>query len=363
MRFVMAGGGTGGHVVPLLAVAAELRMRGHEVVFIGTRTGMEARLAPDAGYPIEWISIGGLKRVGAARWLKSAWQLPSSIWQCWRLLARLRPGAVLSLGGYVAGPAVAAAILRRIPVVAMEPNAMPGLTSRLTGRFVYRALVAFPQSLQFLPPGRGEVSGLPVREEFFAPRRREEGSKFTVLITGGSRGSRSLNRAFRESLPMFRDSSTRVRLIHQSGAAEQEECQRALRESSVDGEVTAFLRDMPGAFAQADLVVSRSGAGAAAELAAAAMPSVLVPFPFAADNHQLRNAEAMAAAGAARVVEDTDMSGERLFLEVQALERDRAALKRMGAAARTLARPGAARRAADVLEQAAKLQGDRGETH
>jgi len=347
----MAGGGTGGHVVPLLAVARELIRRGHEVVFIGTREGMEAKLVPEAGYPIEWIEIGGLKRVGLSRALKTAWQMPASIWRASRVLAKPGANAVFSMGGYVAGPVVIAAILRRTPIVAMEPNAVPGFTARRTARWTDRALLAFEEAAAYFPRGRSELTGLPVREEFFALPRRETGDRFTVLITGGSSGSRTLNRAFRESLARFRGSA--VRVLHQSGVAEQEECEKALRASGVDGEVTAFLTDMPKAFAQADLVVCRSGAGAVAEVAAAGKASVLVPFPFAADDHQSRNAEAMARAGAALVVKDAEMNGERLHREVAALAGDRAALARMGEAARRLAKPGAARRAAEILEEVA----------
>jgi UDP-N-acetylglucosamine--N-acetylmuramyl-(pentapeptide) pyrophosphoryl-undecaprenol N-acetylglucosamine transferase len=352
-RFVMLGGGTGGHVVPLLAVARELTKRGHDVVFIGTRSGMEARLVPEAGYAIEWIEIGGLNRVGTTRWLKSLWQLPVSIWRAARILGKLRPAAVLSMGGYAAGPGVAAAIARGIPVIAMEPNAMPGLTARLASRWTYRALLAFEEATSYFP-GRSELTGLPVRSEFFTVPAREKQGPFTVLITGGSRGSRTLNRAFRDSLHELANSGIPIKLCHQSGAAEEAQCAEALRQSEIDGVVSAFIRDMPSAYAAADLIICRSGAGTVAELAAAGKPSILVPFPFAADDHQMRNAEALARAGAARIVEDHELTGERLFHEITSLAGNPAALERMGAAARRLARPGAAERAADVLEEAGK---------
>jgi UDP-N-acetylglucosamine--N-acetylmuramyl-(pentapeptide) pyrophosphoryl-undecaprenol N-acetylglucosamine transferase len=321
-------------------------------VFLGTRAGIEARLAPEAGYPIEWIEIGGLKRVGLARWLKSMWQLPAGILHASRLLNRINPRAILSMGGYAAGPVVAAAILRRTPVIAMEPNAMPGFTARLTARWTWRALLAFEEAAQYFP-GRAELTGLPVRPEFFAIGERPKGEKFTVLITGGSRGSRTLNRAFRDSLPLLDHAGLPVRLCHQSGSAERDECLAALRQTGVDGAVSAFIDDMPMVYASAHLVVCRAGAGTVAELAAAGRPAVLVPFPHAADNHQMRNAEAMARAGAARIVEDHEMTGERLYREIASLAGNPEALARMSAAARRLARPGAAARAADVLEQAA----------
>ncbi len=351
--FLMAGGGTGGHVVPAIAVAEELRRRGHEVLFVGTRTGIEARLAPAKGFAIEWIEIGGLKRVGTAQVFRTLGQLPASVLQVLRLIRSRQPVGVFSMGGYVAGPVVLAAWLRRLPVIVMEPNAVPGLTNRKMGRFVTRALLGFPEAARFFPPGKSEVTGLPVRREFFdiPPKRREE--TFTVLITGGSQGSRTLNVAARQSWPLFRAAPFRVQLIHQTGVEAWAEFDAAFRAAGLAGEVVPFIDDMPGAFARADVVVCRSGAGAVAELAAAGKPSILVPFPFAADDHQLRNAEAYAQAGAARLVRDEEMTGRRLYEEVAALAGDADALDRMGRAARSLARPGADRRAADLLEELA----------
>ncbi len=356
-RFVMAGGGTGGHVLPLIAVAVELRRRGHESLFVGTREGMEARLAPEAGFRIEWIEIGGVKRVGVRKAAAAAWKLPASVARCARLLRQFRPAAVFSLGGYVAGPMLAAAAMACVPVVAMEPNAAPGLTTKLSARFVDRALVSWPETVSCFPRGRAEVTGTPIHAGFFSlpdPPRGE----FTVLITGGSRGSRTLNRAFRESWPLFH--GREVRFVHQCGRDAFDELARGFRESGLRGEVTAFIADMPAAFARAHLVVGRSGASAVAELAAAGKPSILVPFPFAADGHQRKNAESLAAVGAARVILDEEMSGRRLFDEVTAIAGDPAALARMGAAAKSQARPGAAARAADILEGIARRSGGQG---
>ena len=167
-----------------------MRQRGHEALFIGTRRGLESKLAPQAGFPIEWIEIGGLNRVGAAQTLKTLFNLPRSLLRSWTILRRTRPAAIFSMGGYVAAPVVVAAILRRVPLVVMEPNAMPGLVSRWLSRFVYRALVAFEEAQCFFPRGRSEVCGLPVRQEFFEVGERREGDTFTVLLTGGSRGAR-----------------------------------------------------------------------------------------------------------------------------------------------------------------------------
>ena len=341
----MAGGGTGGHVVPLLAVAAELRSRGREVLFIGTKTGIEARLVPDKGFPIDYIEIGGLKGVGWQKRLRTMWNLPVSTI---RALTRMKAKAVFSVGGYVAGPTVLAALMARVPVIAMEPNAVPGITNLRLGRYVRKTLLAFPEAARWFPAGRTEVTGLPVRAEFFAITSRPRGTTLRLLITGGSAGSRTLNRAARESWPLFRATGFPIHIVHQTGRDAFEETRAAFAHSGLEGEVVPFIENMPAAFASCDLVVSRAGAGAVSELAAAGKPSILVPYPFAADQHQLRNAEAFERAGAARLVLDKEMTGEKLF---EAVSDAAPRLDPMGEAARKLARPGAAKRAADLLEE------------
>ena len=350
--FLMSGGGTGGHVIPALAVARELRDRGHRVFFIGTDRGMESRLVPAEGFELRTIDIGGLNRVGVKQKIATLARLPLATIGCGR--AAREASAVFSMGGYVAGPPVLAALVRRLPVVVMEPNAVPGFTNRAIARLAMRALVSFPETARFFRPGRAELTGLPVREEFFAIRPKPRGEQLHVLITGGSQGSRTLNRASRESWPLFRAAGVAVRIVHQCGSAGVEELRRDFAASGLDGEVTPFIADMPAAFQDADLVVCRSGAGAVSELAAAGKPSILVPFPFAADDHQTRNAQAIERGGAACVVRDAEMSGERLYSLVRELAGAAGTLERMGAAARQFSRPGAARRAAEVLEEAAR---------
>lgn len=351
--FLMAGGGTGGHVIPALAVARELRQRGHEVFFVGTERGLESRLVPAEGFALERIRIGGLKRVGVQQTLATLWQLPISTLHSARLIGARHVAGVFSMGGYVAGPPVVAALLKRIPVVIMEPNAIPGFTNRRIGRFVSRALVGFPETAIYFPKGVTEMTGLPVREEFFAIQPKPRDTQLTVLITGGSQGSRRLNEVTRASWPLFRQAGFPIRLIHQAGRTQSDELRAAFARTGLAGEVVPFLSDMPRAFAQADLIVCRSGAGAVAELAAAGKPSLLVPFPFASDQHQLRNAEAFARGEAAVLVLDQDLTGEKLFQTITTLAAEPGRLERMGAAAHRFARPGAARRAADILEEVA----------
>jgi UDP-N-acetylglucosamine--N-acetylmuramyl-(pentapeptide) pyrophosphoryl-undecaprenol N-acetylglucosamine transferase len=314
---------------------------------------MEAKLVPADGFPIEWIEIGGLQRVGFRRMLVTLAELPFSVWAASRMLDRNRPAAVFSTGGFVAGPVLLAALSKRVPLVVMEPNAVPGFTHRKLARFAARALLSFPETSQWFPDGISEVTGLPVREEFFAIPPKPRGGKLTVLITGGSQGSRTLNRAAQDSWPLWGNAA--VHLIHQTGPVAYDQLAAAFRlsliEGEIEGEISPFLADMPAAFASADVVVSRAGMSTVSELAAAGKPSILVPLPTAADQHQLRNAEAMERIGAARLVLDAEFNGQRLVEEVLRLSQSPDLLHGMGQAARSFAKPGAARRAADVLEE------------
>jgi UDP-N-acetylglucosamine--N-acetylmuramyl-(pentapeptide) pyrophosphoryl-undecaprenol N-acetylglucosamine transferase len=349
----MAGGGTGGHVMPLIAVASELRNQGGNCIFAGTRNGMEATLAPKHGFPVEWIEIGGLNRVGPRKMLATALQLPAAIARARRILKTHHAHAVFSTGGYAAGPTVIAAILAGTPVVAMEPNAIPGIVSRFTARWVRHALVSFDETIRHFPPGRAERAGLPIRDEFFQIAPPSPDAPFHVLVTGGSRGARSLNKAAREAWTILCGSAPRVSMTLQCGPSEEAGLKSAFAESGMEGEVTAFLDDMPAAYARASLIVSRSGAGAVSEIAAAGRPSILVPFPFAADDHQKHNALAMVRAGASIMIEDRELNGAALAKAIIGLAADPLHARRMGEAARTLATPGAARRAAELLWQCA----------
>src|SRR5580698_9389369 len=327
--FVMAGGGTGGHVIPAIAVAREVCRMGYQVLFVGTERGVENRLVPAAGFRLEKIRVGGIKNLGIATRLLSLWQLAGETSAQITRFREWKPAAVFSMGGYVAGPPVLAALLRGVPLVVMEPNAVPGFTNRWIARWVRRALISFDETKRFFPAGRTELTGLPVREEFFnLPLRAND--EFTVLITGGSQGSRTLNEAARQSWPLFRKAGLLVRLIHQTGSPMFSALSNEFRETGLSGEVSAFIQDMPGAFAQADFVVCRSGAGAVSELAAAGKPSMLVPFPFASDQHQLKNAAAFERAGAARMSLDKDWNGQRFFDVVREMYRDRTRLQEMG---------------------------------
>jgi len=349
LLFLMAGGGTGGHVIPAIAVAHELVKQGHDVLFVGTERGVEARLVPAAGFKLEKIRVGGIKNLGFSTKVASGWRLVAETLSQLNNFGTLQPAAVFSMGGYVAGPPVLAALIKRVPVVVMEPNAVPGVTNRWIAGRVSRSLIAFEETRRFFPEGRTELTGLPVREEFFALESKPEQAEFTVLITGGSQGSQRLNNTARQSWPLFRDAGLPVRFIHQTGLAMHQELEAEFGQTGLKGEIRPFISDMPAAFAEADLIVCRSGAGAVAELAAAGKPSILIPFPFAADDHQLKNAQSFAKAGAALLSLDRNWTAPSFFDAVSNLNSDRTRLRAMGESARSLAHPGAAQRAAQIL--------------
>ncbi len=350
LRILIAGGGTGGHIVPALAVARELAAKhGAEVLFVGTARGLETRLVPAAGFPLRLIDVGPLKSVSLLTRLRTIFRLPGSIGECKRLMREFRPGAVLGVGGYASGPAMAAALWLKIPAMAFEPNAMPGLANRLVGKRVQAAAVNFPGAAAWFR--NAEVTGVPVRAEFFA-LPPPSGAPH-LLVFGGSQGARLFNIHLPHIIGALLNAVPGLTVLHQSGLRHAEATEAAYAASGADTkrwQVRPFLDDMPARFAHAHLVMSRSGASTVAEEAAAGKPALLVPFGAASDGHQRRNAEAMAAAGAAVMLEEKDLAiPGKLFETLTGLLTDRGRLAAMAAAARTQAHPGAAERIADRL--------------
>jgi len=355
-RILIAGGGTGGHIIPALAVARALVERHHaEILFVGTPRGLESKLVPAAGFDLRLIQVGQLKNVSWIVRLRTAFDLPNAVFVSLGILRQFRPGAVLSVGGYASGPASAAALALRIPLMAFEPNAMPGLANRLIGKRVQAAAVNFPAAASFFR--NAEVTGIPVRAEFFSIPAPPDQAPPHLLIFGGSQGARLFNQTLPQIVPALLDAVPGLTILHQCGARHVEPTESAYRASGADParwQVQPFLDDMPARFAAAHLVMARSGASTVAELAAAGKPSLLVPFAAAADDHQRRNAEELVLAGAAvmlleRELADPAVLGDALI----ALLRDSAKLARMSAAARTQAHPDAAQRIADRLAQLA----------
>jgi len=351
LRVLIAGGGTGGHIIPALAVARELVARyGADVSFVGTPRGMESRLVPAAGFALHLIEVGQLNNVSLLTRLRTLVDLPRSILACRRLIRTFNPGVVFGVGGYASGPAMAAAIQLGVPTMAFEPNAMPGLANRLVGKRVQAAAVNFPAAAKWF--SNCEVTGIPVRPEFFA-LPPPVGAARHLLIFGGSQGARIFNNAVPPLIAQLLDAVPGLTVLHQSGARLFEETLAAFAASGADParwRVEAFLDDMPARFAEAHLVMARSGASSVAELAAAGKPSLLVPFAAAADEHQKRNAEAMVAAGAAVMLEEKDLAVPgKLLQALTGLLGAPGRLEAMGAAARTQAHPDAAERIADRL--------------
>ena len=348
--FLIAAGGTGGHLFPGLAVADALRARDPEVrvVFVGTPRGLEGRLVPAAGYPLELLPILPLNAVGLRRTMRGLLALPRAFVGAFGLLRRLRPEAVLGVGGYAGGPIVLLAALLRVRTVILEPNARPGFTNRALLPFVSRAACAYEET-RLLFGGKGMLTGNPVREAFARTLPKEHRPPLVLLAFGGSQGSRRLNRALVDALPHL-PGADRLRIVHQTGEAERAEVAAAYAACGRETEVLAFLEDMPKRFAEADLVLSRSGATTCAELAAAGKASVLVPFARAADDHQRQNARALQAAGASHMIEEKDLSGPTLAQVLRELLDAPERLLAMEEAARGLARPHAAARVADLLD-------------
>lgn len=351
MNIILAGGGTGGHVIPALAIAEELRRRGHQAAFVGTARGIETRLVPNAGFPLFLVKVGALNRVSLATRLRTLIDLPLSIFAAMGILRRFQAQVVIGVGGYAAGPATIAAVLLRIPVVLFEPNVVPGYANRAVARFAAKAAVHFAQTGRWFRSF--EVTGVPVRPAFFAlPARRSQPP--TLLVFGGSQGARALNRVVRESAAELLNRIPDLNIVHQTGNREFEEIRDFYAAHKIPVEVGAFIDDMPQQFADADLIVCRSGASTVAEIAAAGKCALFVPFPGAADDHQLRNAELLAQADAALLIPERELSAERFVQEVTALLRDRERLDAMASKARILAHPDAAAHIVEMALSAAK---------
>jgi UDP-N-acetylglucosamine--N-acetylmuramyl-(pentapeptide) pyrophosphoryl-undecaprenol N-acetylglucosamine transferase len=353
MRAILAGGGTGGHVIPALAIAQQLRRDyAAEVLFIGTARGIENRLVPAAGFELRLIQVGALNRVSLTTRLKTIFDLPRAVWDSSRMLSEFRPDVVIGVGGYASGPAMLAAILRRIPTLVFEPNFVPGFANRLVAPLVSAAAVHFAETGRYFR--RCEVTGVPVREAFFQIANQHPNNTKTLLIFGGSQGAHAINQVVVDSVPSLRQRVPGLHIVHQTGELDYNDAQAAYANLRPSVEVYRFIDDMPGLFAQADLLVCRSGASTVAEVTAAGKPAVFVPFPRAADDHQKRNAEALERAGAAVMLEESKLTSESLADAVSGLFTDPSRLKKMGDAARKLSHPNAAR---DIAAIAARLAG------
>lgn len=326
MKVVIAGGGTGGHLYPGIAIAREiLQGPGNEVLFIGTEQGIEAKVLPREGLPVKFIKVGKLKGMGLLASIKTGLEVPCSIFQSMRILRAMRPDVVIGVGGYSSGPAGAAALGLRIPLVIIEPNSYAGLANRVLGTYADRIALCFPGTgaARFFPPARTVLLGPLVRKGIDQGDRSRalkdfhlDPGKFTLFVMGGSGGAHAINMAMKQAA-VHLASMDRFQVLHQTGEKDVDEVAAAYKSVGVKATVLPYVHDMAGAYAAADLVIARSGATTVAELAVCGKRALLAPFPFAADNHQEYNARTLAELGSAEVVLQKDLQPETLMAMIK----------------------------------------------
>ena len=352
---LVAGGGTGGHVFPGIALAEEVVTRHplNDVVFVGTSQGLEATVVPQAGYPFEVIEVRGLKGQGLLRVLYGLWLLPRALFRSVAILRAWRPDLVVGVGGYASGPVVLAAWLMRIPTALQEQNAIAGFTNRVLGLFVQAAFTAFPEAARHFARRKVFQLGNPIRpalvENFMRPTAKHD--RLRLLVFGGSQGAHALNMRVIEALPHLADLRDRVRITHQTGERDREAVEKGYRAVGFEPDVRGFITDMSQAYAESDLVVCRAGATTLAELTVCKRASILIPFPAAADNHQVVNARSLVDAGAAVMIEERDLTGELLAAEIRAILTSPERRLRMERAAGRLGAPQAAHEITDVCTE------------
>ena len=354
MKVLIAAGGTGGHIYPGIAVANEIMRRDaqSEIRFVGTARGLETKLVPAAGFRLETIESAGIKNVGLAGTVKGLWLLPKSFLAARRLIKSFKPDVVVGAGGYVTGSVLLMASLLKIPTLVMESNALPGFTNRQLARFVDKAAVTFSEAAKFFP-GKAVVTGNPVRREFFdIPAKARENERFCLLAFGGSQGARAINQALVAALPDLEAEKNRLQIVHQTGEPDFETVKKGYGEAGwQNANVTKYISDMNAAFAHADLIICRAGATTCAELAAAGKAAIMIPLPTAADDHQRKNAEALQTAGAAKMILQKDLSGNKLASEIKELISRPEKITAMEQAAKTLGTGDAAAIMVDLIKE------------
>ena len=354
MRVVIAGGGTGGHLFPGIAVAQELKRRHseHEVLFVGSPRGIEKDAVPKAGFNVELLPVSGLRRMGIFGTLKGLAKLPLAILKAFGLILRFKPDVAVSVGGYAAGPAVLAARFLGVHVVVMEQNAIAGTTNRILGKLAHRIVASLP--VKGLPQAKVEILGNPVRLEMNAVRDEsfEIHQPLRVLVFGGSQGARAINETFVEMLENHSELQGQIEVFHQTGRLDFDSIsERYQAIGSQHYKCEKFIDAMADAYKWSDVVICRAGATTIAELTVCGRPAILIPFPYAVDDHQTANAKALEADGAAIHQAQSDLSPEILLGQLQKLLTDRGALKEMATAARAAGRPSAAADICNLLEK------------
>jgi len=365
MKAIITGGGTGGHLFPAMALAEELKSRLPDLslLFVGAKGGIEATLLAKSGWNFEGIRASGLQAKRLPQRLRGLALIPLGVIRSRAILRRFSPHVVVGLGGYASAAMVLAGVLSRIPTVIHEQNVFPGLTNRWLGRVVDHVAVAFEPASAFFPEGKVRVSGNPIRAELFGVNRTDALARFdldpdrlTLLIFGGSQGAHRLNRAVLEALPLLESERGRIQFLHATGSRDHDVVRQGYIAAGHRAMVEPFFWEMAMAYAAADLCLCRAGAGTVAELCALGKPSILIPFPFAADDHQRWNAESLVASGAARMILEGDLSGAAVVEIVKGFLRNRSGLHTMGQNARALAKPDASARLADLVIEAVHRQ-------
>lgn len=358
MKLLIAGGGTGGHVFPALAIAQEWLSRGkeREVVLVGTERGIEMKLVPQAGLPLETLRVAGLKGKGGATLAKNLFMLVPAMLDARRVLRKHNPVAAFGVGGYAAGPMLLATWLDRIPNVIFEPNAEPGLTNRLLAKLSKRIATGYEISAQAWGK-KAIVTGCPVRSDFFSIAPRTPQKPLRLLITGGSQGALPINRTFVDAMDRLAGRKNDLSIVHQTGERDYNAVRTAYARREINAEVVPFLANMAERFAWADVIACRAGAITAAEIAAAGRAAIFIPFGAATDSHQLRNAQEMQRAGAGSLIPEKELTAERLTSEIFSLVDQPDRIEKQSAAARSLARPAATRDIVNLIEEAANVQG------
>jgi UDP-N-acetylglucosamine--N-acetylmuramyl-(pentapeptide) pyrophosphoryl-undecaprenol N-acetylglucosamine transferase len=356
LKLLIAGGGTGGHVFPAMAIAREWLSRGsdREVVLVGTTRGIEMKLVPQAGLPLETLRVAGLKGKGGSTLLKNLFKLAPAMLDASRVFKKHKPIAAFGVGGYAAGPMLLTTWLRGIPNVIFEPNAEPGFTNKSLARISNRIATGYEISARTWG-AKAVVTGCPVRPEFLSIAQRTPQKPLRVLITGGSQGALPVNRAFVDAMNFLATRKNEMSIVHQTGERDYDAVRTAYARHEILAEVVPFLGNMPERFAWADIIVCRAGAITAAEVAAAGRAAIFIPFGRATDSHQLRNAQEMARQGAGRVITEAELTGERLSKEIFALLDSPEQIERMSLAARKLSWPNATRDIVNLIEQAAGI--------